>query len=279
MSGVITIGKWLKTVREKIDALDAELIAVQSFAPCGKDRSWLVAHTEDVIKDENKARADRMVQKRQKGMPLAYILGSREFYGRNFRVNRHVLIPRPETETLIDLIKELKLPSRPQFLEIGTGSGCIAITLALEFPQSYVMATDVSVTALDTAYENDVLHEGRVEFMQSNLLRDLEIDPHAAEFDVLVANLPYVDPDWEWLNKTTLDFEPKIALYAKGEGGISMYRRLFREIMMKRKVDGILKVKYIVIEADPCQHEALKKCAEEFGLGVVKTRGFGLVLV
>lgn len=275
----LTIKGWLDEAKRCIAALDAELIAVCNFAPNGRDRSWLVAHGERKVAGESLSRANQMMEKRRKGMPLAYVLGYREFYGRKFMVNRHVLIPRPETETLVDLIKELELPRLPQFLEIGTGSGCIAITLALEFPQAYVMATDISVTALDMAYENDVLHEGRVEFMQSNLLRDLVIDPHAAEFDVLVANLPYVNPEWNWLDRRTLDFEPKTALYAKGEGGISMYRRLFREIMMKRKVDGILKVKYIVIEADPCQHEALRKCAEEFGLLVVRTRGFGLVLV
>lgn len=181
--------------REKIDALDAELIAVYNFAPDERDRSWLVAHAEDKVAREGWLRANEMLEQRLSGEPLAYVLGSREFYGREFMVNRQVLIPRPETEALIELIKDLKLPVRPRFLEVGTGSGCIAITLALEFPQSYVLATDVSSRALEMAERNDIIHEGRVEFLLSDLLEEVNLDFRDEQYDVVVANLPYVNPE------------------------------------------------------------------------------------
>lgn len=155
---------WLEKAKLKIDALDAELIAVHCFAPMGRDRSWIIAHSEEEIKGDAISVAEDMLKKRQKGVPLAYVLEEKEFYGRKFWTRPGVLIPRPDTEALIELIKELQLPQRPRFLEIGTGTGCIAITLALEFPQSYVLATDVSETALDTAERNDITHEGELNF-------------------------------------------------------------------------------------------------------------------
>lgn len=268
------IQQWLKEAKKQISSLDAELIALKSFAPPETDRSWLTTHNVVKITTEMQQKADKMVQKRASGVPLAYILGEKEFYGRKFEVNPDVLIPRPETETLIDLIRELPLPKQPSFLEIGTGSGCIAVTLALEYPQAYILATDVSVKALDVAYQNDIIHEGRVEFIQSNLLREVQLDE--GHFDVLVANLPYVDPAWEWLDQASLSHEPSRALYVKQDGGLALYHRLFKELRLRQGRGGF-GVDYVVIEADPCQHVALVQIAERHGLILLKTQGFGLV--
>lgn len=268
------IQQWLKEAKKQIISLDAELIALKCFAPPEVDRSWLVTHDVVKITTERRQKADEMVQKRIAGVPLAYILGEKEFYGRKFEVNSDVLIPRPETEILIDLIRELPLPKQPSFLEIGTGSGCIAVTLALEHPQAYVLATDVSVKALDVAYRNDIIHEGRVEFIQSNLLR--EVQPDEGHFDVLVANLPYVDPTWDWLDQNSLSHEPSRALYVKQDGGLALYHRLFKELRLRQGRGGF-GVDYIVVEADPCQHAALAQIAERQGLIMLKTQGFGLV--
>lgn len=267
------IEEWLKRAKKQIAALDAELIALKVFAPKEADRSWLATHDVVKITTEMQEKADEMVQKLASGVPLAYILGEKEFYGRRFEVNSDVLIPRPETETLIDLIRELPLPKQPSFLEIGTGSGCIAVTLALEYPQSYVLATDVSVKALDVAYQNDIIHEGRVEFIQSNLLR--EVQPDEGHFDVLVANLPYVDPAWEWLDQKSLSHEPSRALYVKQDGGLALYHRLFKELRLRQGRGGF-GVDYVVVEADPCQHAALIQMAERQGLIALKTQGFGI---
>ena len=269
-----TIGNWLRGAKKQIDSLDAELIALKNFASEKADRSWLVTHDTAKVTATQVQKADTMLQERVIGVPLAYLLGEKEFYGRKFEVCADVLIPRPETESLIDLIKKLPLPKQPKFLEIGTGSGCIAITLALEYPQSQVLATDLSAQALDVAYRNDVQHEGRVELVQSNLLRDLmPLDEH---YDVLVANLPYVDPEWEWLDQHALGFEPKKALYARGNGGLSLYQRLLREICHYRN-EAELWLDYLVLEADPCQHRRLIEMAQKAGFFHLKTEGFGLV--
>lgn len=275
------IVEWLAGAKQKIDMLDAELIALTAFAPEGADRSWLAAHGDFVVPSEAVLVADGMLVRRTGGEPLAYILGFREFYGRKFKVSPEVLIPRPETETLVDLIKGLDLPAEPRFLEVGTGSGCIAATLAAEFPQSFVVATDVSEGALGVAKENAVRILGsvvsgfrdegvRVEFRQGDLLEGLPED--LAGFDVLVANLPYVDKDWGWLDKNALGFEPDLALYAEDEG-VALYKKLIMQIMRR----GAGFAKYAVFEADPCQHGELIRFAESQGFSLLKTEGFGLV--
>jgi len=274
------INSWLKQVKTRIDALDAELIAMWNFAPRGQDRSWLIAHLDEKIDAKRKKAAMAMVTKRQKGVPLAYILGEKEFYGRNFYVSPAVLIPRPETEGLIDMIKNLDINERPKFLEIGTGSGCIAVTLALEYPQSYVLAADISVRALDMAARNNMRHEGRVELVYSNLLKDIEFDvmedARPEHFDVVVANLPYVNKEWGWLDGQALSYEPSAALYAKSHNGLSTYQRFVKELGYYYGI-GKLIFDYVVMEADPCQHAELIRMAERQGLFHLKTEGYGVL--
>ncbi len=274
---VMNVKTWLQKAKQRIDALDAELIAHFVFAPRRSDRSWLAAHGDDQISQPQLSRANVLLEKRLRGVPLAYVLEHKEFYGRDFWVRPGVLIPRPETESLIDIIKELDLPQQPKFLEIGTGSGCIAITLALEYPQAEVIASDISTKALGIAERNDIRHEGRVEFVQANLLRDLGLDLMQGEhFDVLVANLPYVNKDWEWVDENSLSHEPSTALYAKGNNGLSIYQRLLREISYHRNLDELW-LDYLVLEADPCQHEALIKMAEKANFTYLKTDGYALL--
>lgn len=271
------IATWLTQAKTKVDALDAELIALKVFAPMGADRSWLVAHAEDEIMiDAVIEPADMMVEERQRGVPLAYIVGRKEFYGRKFEVDSGVLIPRPETEALINLVKSLDLPSRPTFLDVGTGSGCIALTLALEYAQSYVLGTDRSKRALEVARRNDKTLEGRVAFAQSDLLKDLEFDKHPDHFDVLVANLPYVNKEWDWLDLKSLAHEPEMALFAKGNNGLAMYQRLLKEIDYYGGPEGMW-LDYLVLEADPCQQAQLIKMAKKAGFVHLKTEGYGLL--
>ncbi len=273
----MTISEWLAEARTRVDALDAELIAVRVFAPGDSamngaevDRSWLAAHGEDEISEDLVILANGMVTRRAGGEPLAYIFGFKEFYGRKFKVSPEVLIPRPETEGLIELVRGLDLSGEPKFLEIGTGSGCIAVTLAAEFPRAKVVATDVSEGALEMARENNAVLGAGVEFLRGDLLEDLSDD--AGGFDVLVSNLPYVDEGWGWLDKRTLDFEPELALYAE-DGGLLLYKKLI--LQMKARGEGF--ARYIVFEADPCQHEALIQFAGEQGLSLAKAEGFGMV--
>ena len=222
------------------------------------------------------------------GFPEAYERGSQDFYGRDFLVSRDVLIPRPETEQLVDIILGLfgktKLPGvKPpeakialgvsgdmsRVLDVGTGSGCIAITLKLELPEAAVFATDISETALKVARENAEklgLREREIGFFRSNLLQAV-----GGDFEVIVANLPYVDRDWEWLSKTEsagLKYEPELALYAE-DGGLELIFRLIREAKGRTK--------YFVLEADPCQHERIAEFAEKERFRLMEKRGFGLL--
>lgn len=271
------LGSWLKSAKTQIPALDAELIALEAFAQEGVDRSWLVTHDVVKITKAMQQKADRMVKRRADGEPLAYILGSKEFYGRMFGVSPDVLIPRPETEALVDLAKGLNLPKRSRFLEIGTGSGCLAVTLALEFPQANVLATDLSEAAIRTALANDIKFEGRVEFYQSDLLEDLPLFPgNERHFDVVVANLPYVNPTWDWLDKRSLAYEPELALYVEEENGLSLYRKLMRQLRSRQVTDGWT-LDYLILEADPAQQDDLVEMAKLAKFDLVKTDGFGLL--
>ena len=211
------------------------------------------------------------LERRAQGEPLAYIVGEKEFYGRKFRVDVRVLVPRPETETLVDLVRERihgsvrdlrqfatdfatvsrqsasrQETSAGRILEIGTGSGCLAVTLALELPEVEVVATDVDAEALRVAQENARRLGARVEFRRADLLAGL-----AGEFEVLVANLPYVDANWEWLEHRSLDYEPAGALYSE-RGGLAHYVRLLEQL---GAAEAKVWARWLVLEADPCQQD------------------------
>ena len=202
-----------------------------------------------------------------------------DFYGREFVINRDVLIPRPETEILIDMVLNLvgkpylpgvrpgkaRLPENLAILDVGTGSGCIAITLKLELPKATVMATDVSKKALVVASENAERLKAEVEFRQADLLDGIETQP-----DLVVANLPYVDESWDWIDKKALSKEPSLALYAE-DGGLKLIFKLIEQVAERG-------IRHLILEADPCQHERIKEYASKKGLTVNETRGFILYL-
>jgi release factor glutamine methyltransferase len=239
----MTIADWLSAKTKQIDRLDAELILCHILEV--PDRSYLVAHSNDEIDDSFWISANHLAERRLKGEPLAYILGYREFYGRRFFVTPDVLIPRPETETIINIAKQL-LPTT--VLDVGTGSGCIAITLALELPNAQVSALDISDDALKIAQKNAAHHNAKVNFYKSNLLDNYQPEPNT----LLIANLPYVDTNWNWLDHKSLDFEPSLALYAE-QGGLELIYRLIDQAPTHCK---------LLLEADPCQHKAIIEYAK-----------------
>ena len=159
--------------------------------------------------------------------PIQYILGETEFYGRIFKVNSSVLIPRPETEILIhEILSILKKPhhERLKILDIGTGSGCIAITLALEIPQAIVQATDISKEAIHTAKQNSEEHGTSVKFHEHNVLADkISIGP----FDLIVSNPPYISEEEKVkMKKNVLEHEPHLALFAPAEDPLVFYKAI-----------------------------------------------------
>ena len=197
------------------------------------------------------------------------------FYGREFAVNPDVLIPRPETEMIIDAV--LNLVGKPflpgikpnkamlslnlKIVDVGTGSGCIAVTLKKEIPEAEITATDISKTALNVAKENAKKFGTDINFVESDLLDKIDFAP-----DLVVANLPYVDKDWDWIDKEALTKEPSIALYAENRG-LALIYKLIDQVAEQ-------KISHLILEADPCQHEAIINYAMEKKYVLQETRGF-----
>jgi len=230
-------------------ALDAELILA---AAVGRDRNYVLTNPETSLSLEELERLEKLKQKRRRGYPLAYLTNRREFWGHDFYVDESVLIPRPETELLVDTAIKHLAPKNPQYvIDIGTGSGCIAITLARQIPQHTYLATDVSAAALRTAQLNAIKHrvKDRITFYQGNLLEPLfhPASSLPAENLLLIANLPYVDmknigtplnPPLAKL-QAGLRFEPTTALDGGAEGKV-LIENLLRQIARKNLHDSII---------------------------------------
>ena len=174
-----------------IEPLEAELIALNCLAPMGADRSWLVTHGDLPL--DGTMEMDEMVARRMGGEPLAYVLGTKWFYGRKFVVNRDVLIPRPETESLIELVKTLDLPLRPRFLDVGTGSGILGIA-ALLLGAKEVKGTDLDENAISAVHENMASNQiapERFQVIQGNIIEDKNVQEWAGTgcYDIVVANI------------------------------------------------------------------------------------------
>jgi len=189
-----------------------------------------------------------MTEQRISGYPIAYIIGKKEFYGREFFVNQDVLVPRPETEILIEKILELNGKEKiNNIIDIGTGSGCISITLALELPQVKVYASDISKKALQVTKKNGIIYLGEslrnLSIMEGDLL-----EPYISftNIDIIVANLPYLDENQ--YTDDSIKKEPKLALYSE-EKGLSHYIKLIKFIQNHL----FLLPKYLLIEVNPEQ--------------------------
>mgnify|MGYP000067666354 CR=1 FL=1 len=236
-----------------------------------RDRSWLLAHPKHKLNNLQARHLERKIDRRASHVPLAYIRGFSEFYGRRFKVNRHVLEPRPESETMIELLKKLvdsgqlivdsnektknyklKTTNSLAIADVGTGNGAIGITAALEFPGSIVDLYDISSGALAVAKHNTHLHELRLHVRKMNLLsRPLR------PYDVVLANLPYVPDKWK-INEAAMA-EPRIAIYG-GSDGLDIYRKLFHQL---RRFTW--KPRFILTESLPPQHQQLAALAFDNG--------------
>lgn len=189
----------------------------------GCSRVQLVTHGDTEMPSETAAGLEAAAQRRLNGEPMAYILGRREFYGRMFAVNPHVLIPRPETEHLVDAVLA-HLPRGGKMWDLGTGSGAIAVTVALERPDAEVHASDISSGALQTAQRN-AAHLGAAVAFAAGSWFDVDRAFQAQSYDVIVSNPPYIEADDQHLQQGDLRFEPPLALTDFSDG-LSCIRRL-----------------------------------------------------
>jgi len=205
-------------------SLDAQLLLAEVL---GVSRAHVIAHPEKVLTTTQTTQIEQWVTRREAGEPIAYILGRRAFYDREFIVSPAVLIPRPETEHLLELALDyVKLHPDAVCVDVGTGSGALAVTLAAHAPQAIVHAVDVSVDALAIANKNAANHQVDVQFHQGNLLQPL-IDA-GITVDLVMANLPYIATD-EMRTLAVSKHEPHLALDG-GPDGLDLFRELLRQV-------------------------------------------------
>ncbi|MEX0932205.1 MAG: peptide chain release factor N(5)-glutamine methyltransferase [Candidatus Saccharimonadales bacterium] len=207
----------------------------------------------------------QLLVKRSKYVPLAYLVGHKEFYGLDFKVNESVLVPRPETEALVEYVLQ-NSPPRGRLLDIGTGSGAIAIAIKKNRPQMEVLASDISEEALSIAKQNSKINKVDVEFVKSDLLNGVD-----GQFDTITANLPYLEPRPRQISLST-KYEPKRALFGGGHDGLDIYRNFLAQVPKKLKKNGGL-----ILEANPWQHEELINVAKKHNLKFLHREKFILV--
>jgi release factor glutamine methyltransferase len=239
-------------LKPTLDAAIAQLTAAGNGSPrlnaevllmftLGCDRAYLYAHAERELSAEEHARYQSALEERARGKPAQYITGHQEFWGLDLLVSPAVLIPRPETEHVVETVLELaRSPLGPRhsplrLVDVGTGSGCIALALAKELPAADIVAVDISAAALELARANAarLQLDQRVRFVESNLLAAFlppallhPAPPGGAAFDFIVSNPPYVGSSApEKVQREVRDFEPKVAVFA-GESGLEVYRQL-----------------------------------------------------
>jgi release factor glutamine methyltransferase len=230
----------------------------------GRDRTWLYTHPEAELDASVAREYFRLIARRAAGEPTQYLTGKQEFWGLEFEVTPAVLIPRPETEHVIEVALErlgargIKIdmrtgePSPPlRIADVGTGSGCLAVALAHELPHAEIFATDISATALEVALRNATRHRvaSRIRFLEGDLLKPVAPSPES--FDLIVSNPPYVAQDDEaTLAREVREHEPHAALFG-GPSGIEIYERLVEQAGELLRPGGVL---VLELGYDSAQH-------------------------
>jgi len=273
----MNVGNWLTLTTKKLEAvgigtarLDA-LVLLEDVT--GIDRARLLAEPDMEIGTKKLAKLTNLLKRRARHEPLAHIRGRVEFYGRDFLLTHDILVPRPESETMIDLLKTLpiferktgvqaKRTIRPvSIVDIGTGSGALGITAALELPNTLVDLLDIDKKALKVAKTNVDKFTLNLRFVQGDLLADVNNG-----YDVILANLPYVPDDFK-INQAAMR-EPRRAIFG-GLDGLDVYRRLFDQLKNRPS-----KPLYILCEALPPQHSKLAGIARQAGYNTARKDGF-----
>jgi release factor glutamine methyltransferase len=263
----MTIFKWLQEsmVRLRDAGVDSPrrdcLVLIEDLLE--RDRAWVLANHDKQLNEKQQFTLNTKLKRREKREPLAYIRGKAWFYGRFFEVSSSVMVPRPETESFVDIIKELdsKNPINTAW-DIGTGSGSIAITIKKELSDVHVSACDKSELALKIARANAKKHGENVRFIKSDLLTNMPGMPSTRNY-IITANLPYVPTQ---LNvEKELEFEPDAALYS-GSDGLDHYRAFWKQVAGLKN-----KPSYILIESLETQHANMKSLAKAAGFHHHKT--------
>jgi release factor glutamine methyltransferase len=229
----------------------------------GKSRAWLYTWPEKVVPPESAQRFEQLLAQRRLGVPVAYLVGEREFWSLSLAVNNNTLIPRPETETLVAWVLELPLPATARVLDLGTGSGAIALAVAAERPHWQVTAVDRSVDALQVAAANVAsLGLDNVSLLQSDWYQAVT----GGGFDALLANPPYVAADDPHLTRDDVRFEPRSALVA-AENGLADLQQLVAGAPARLRDGG-----WLLLEHGFEQAPAVRSMLCDAGFNDVDTR-------
>jgi release factor glutamine methyltransferase len=272
----MTIAQWLKRATDELaddllpsPRLDAEIILAHTLK---QPRTHLHAHPEDAISLRDEDIANARVELRKDRVPVAYIIGHKEFFGRRFIVTPATLIPRPESEQLITMLRSLlpntnALPgiATRRLVDIGTGSGCLGITAKLEIPELDVALVDSSRHALNIAEKNLRALGAEAETFVSDLLAGYPYSP-----DIVLANLPYVDRSWDL--SPELASEPAEALFAD-DNGLSIIKRCIEQVAVRAKPDALL-----LLEADSRQLDDIATFARTSGYKEIARDEFAIGL-
>ena len=219
--------------------VDAEILLARAL---GSTRSALLAHCRDPVDEPSRQVFFAGVGERSRGKPLQYILGQQEFRGLLFEVSPAVFIPRPETEFVVEAALERLQDGRLNLADVGTGSGCLAVSLAVALPGARLWATDLSGEALEVARRNAARHGvgNKITFLQGNLLKPVASRLSEGQLDAVVSNPPYVDPkELSGLQKEVRDWEPRLALVGE-EGAPRLYARLMSQARAWLRPGGLL---------------------------------------
>jgi len=250
---VPTVATLLKT--SGLPLLEARALLAHELT---RTREALVAHPELEVEAAAARQFEQLAARRRAGEPLAYLLGEREFYGRRFAVSPAVLVPRPETELLVQLaLDRTRTLFAPNVLDLGTGSGCIAISIALDVAQAEVVGTDISPGALDVARTNATNLDARVGFIESDWYIGIR-----GHFDVIASNPPYVAQGDAHLSD--LKYEPELALMA-GDG-LSCLRRIIDGAPAHLSTGG-----WLLVEHGYDQAQAVRELFERAGFDAIQT--------
>ena len=256
----MTLGEALQAARTRIDALDARVL-LQHVTGFG--HAQVAAYPERMLDAAQDSALAALVERRAAGEPVAYLVGWREFYGRRFGVTPAVLIPRPETELIVELaLARMRACTAPRVLDLGCGSGILAITLALELPQARVSGVDASAAALAVAGANAAALGVCVELVESDWYADVVEDG----FDLIVANPPYVAPGDPHLAQGDVRFEPRSALVGGGPAGLSDLQAIIDGARTRLRPGG-----WLLVEHGWEQGEATRAQFAAAGFGAIET--------
>ncbi len=265
-TGVMTVGDLVRQ--------GAGLLSRAGIEQAAQETAWLLEQAlrmtqlelrlneSQAVEGDRLGRAQALLARRARREPLQYLLGTQEFCGLEFEVEPGVLIPRPETEGLVEAVARLASGDRPVIADIGTGSGCIAVSLTCRLPRAVLYATDCSTEALRVARRNAERHgvAANITWFEGDLLEPLRVNGLSGLVNVLVSNPPYIaERDWEALQPEVRLFEPRVAL-AGGEDGLAVYRRL-----VGNAADLLCEGGWLIMEVGQGQAEPVHRLIEAAG--------------